>query len=657
MWTDATVPRYLILSALIGLAAFCFSYAVLIWQRRNRHTRAVQGVDQQRRMRGWSCTFALVGLSLMGLAYTVRVVVAVNGTLSGDGLLAVRALDNASPAFVAEVGRVEAGQVLARYDSADGQTRQKELAARLAQLVVERDALPLQPLAPDAELVRRHQNAVVAAREAQAALAALISPTTTSDRELTDQLFPKQQSLARVRNDINGSRKELEQARLRLATAIRQRDRERTLARSNFATLVSLDESAKEASTLEVEVARSQTRLSLLETEEKQTLAAIDAWEKLSTRQAAEFAREVERLRVQLALMNNEAALLEAGLKTDLERAAQARARDTERLSLKIRESEATLAGAAGRAAVQARFSGWVVYRHPSPGAVREKGILAVVSPHADLRLRARLPAGQVDALQAAGDMVLEIGDAGDARRFAGRFREAHALPAEPGVVLAELECMPPEDVVPLLVEGEKIKARFAWQPPLSTLWPFQVGQALALLGVAGFLMSSLFLRPLPGPGSNGPMPDPPSTRRQGDKENGRQGEKSEGAPRTTGLRLVPSEKEQARFIDTGEAGEVVEEVAIRFREAIRQGQVSEELVASAEWLLDRHLRAIMIFRRVLREDRDYLKPFNAGSSLTPKGASDWEAERDLIERVSRILKAAGIVAEPLDAAGKTRAA
>ncbi len=115
--------RLTMYSVLVGLAAFCGSYAFHVWRHRNR------GTAKQGRLR--RTPLGRAGLWLMGLGLVVTAGAAVHqrlvpreGVLTGERPFTVRARDDLRLKTLRERERVEAGDVLASFTSP---TRRAEL--------------------------------------------------------------------------------------------------------------------------------------------------------------------------------------------------------------------------------------------------------------------------------------------------------------------------------------------------------------------------------------------------------------------------------------------------------------------------------------------------------------------------------------------------
>jgi len=670
MWTDSAILRFTLLSALIGFITFCICYSYLVWRKRNMHTRAQPAAARRWQwLQRWSLALLVFGVLSMAFAAVMRQIVSVEGYLRGEELFAVRARDQARPVRVADVGKIEAQTPLVEFASTQSHNEREALEIKRNRLLAERELLAIQPLPLDAELIRHHQNAVVNERECRTTFDQLIGAATTTERDLFDQIFKKELSLIQVRGDLNVARKKLEHTQARLVLAGKQLERERGMQRRGWGSAQEVEERSKEMQSISAEVAEHRNRAATSEADLRQTQESLANLQKIAQKQNSTLSREMDRLLESVRAASQTLLTREQELAKDKELALQRRQKELAQLDWKIREAAAQYDGIARNQEVQAPFGGWVVYRAPSPGVAREHGVLVVLSPENRFGFQAKIASAQVAALRDAGEVTLDVGEGNLQRRFPGRFVRASAVAGEPTQSLVELECQPPAEVIEAMLDGPKVRARFVWQPPLFSLWPFVLGFIFALAGLLGNITGLLFSRgesperaaaqSPAGPGPVRPVraivADPVASRRHQpslialpEREDHSASKVEIGimpaAPPSSSDTAVAHDTRHdidlapapaPVFADVGQAAEVVEMTAIHLREAIIHGMVSEETVASAEWMLDRHhSRAIRIFRSVFRQDRSYLDHLDA--------LSNQSGESPLRARVLRILDAAG---------------
>ena len=214
MGDTVTLFRLLAASAIIGLLAYCSSYVVQIWRKRNAKPADATRRSTTRRKIAWFCLF--MGLVLTPSAGMLREFTRTEATLTGEDLFVVRANDGMAVEFLQDRDTVAAGEPLAKFGSGSRSAKADELRARLARAEAEKTVLELSPLNPDPELTRRHQAVAQERAQVQQELGSAIAAGEASDRDIGTQLFSKKEALARLDRTLTEKRKDLERAIIRL---------------------------------------------------------------------------------------------------------------------------------------------------------------------------------------------------------------------------------------------------------------------------------------------------------------------------------------------------------------------------------------------------------------------------------------------------------
>lgn len=664
------VARFVLLSLGIGVAAFVASYTVLVWTKRNKHTRSI-AIQRTLRMRcrSWGGTMLVVGAVIVLAALISRETVGTTGALRGEGLFAVRALPQTQTSFVAPEGPVEANQLLVHFTSPELLSQDRQLQESILRWQAEHDTLALTPLEADKELIRQVQTAETTVREKTNTLKQHQSASSARERECADLILTKERSLTQVAGDLRLNREQIINLERLVSLADEQVGYLRRVASGSGAvSMFELQSYEKERLLRRNELIAVQAKVRGLEAEERQLHEAYRQLCRISNQQKADDDREAIVLRRDIAAASALHDRLKTVIAEDLATLARPRRdRELAKMQARINEARAQRDGITQKQEHRAPFAGQVVFRHSSPGATLENGPILVLARDRSIHFRARVLATQAEALANASSIELELGDEALVRRCSAQFLRATPLAAEPDRVIAELTCeQTPPELIRLLVESEaELPARFRWRPPVETYWPFQIGAAIGLLGLVLVLATML----MPVGTSNGPV-EPTPRGKIGDGEGHSYitpaAEQLVGlrrAPVVTPLSESPAAARAGSAIDASTSTAVIGMVAHRLFQSIEVESLTEETVASAEWALDRHQgRAIAVFRQVYASQPINLNYLDA-CAVTPReedqpiNFSDWIGRRSLLARTIRVLEATGLLSEDTHFTSTPRAA
>ena len=178
-----------------------------------------------------------------------------------------------------------------------------------------------------------------------------------------------------------------------------------------------------------------------------------------------------------------------------------------------------------------------------------------------------RLPAAQARALRSAGWLSLELispkvrkGQEDRQqpehlmRRFPGRFASMQPMTYERSIAIVELGCDPPEEAVRELALGEIIEVRLLWVPPLWTLPLFAFGLPPLLAGIVAVGMRRRVAA--------------------GSREI---------------LVKHQTEPANAKLAGAGADAAALRSVGAQLGSELRAASLDPSLIATAEWVLDRH--------------------------------------------------------------------
>lgn len=484
---DSEALRFVVISGLVGVLAFSISYSLLVWRKRNRKSTSTTGLA---RFRGWFATSAIVGCLVLIVSLAVRSAISTVGQVSPEGIQVVRATDDMVASEVTTAEWVKPGDRLVRFHSPKLEGESAELNARKQRYEQELQALELQPLVPDPELVRLHQNAVTSRRGVSDSLDLVLASLDASERGHLEQVFSRRERLAEYQRDLSVVVQELRQAEQQAAHAKREWDRESSGALRNVLPESELNARKRDADHWALEVEKLISKQRRIDGQRKEIQEQLIRLEKTELPRIESLRNEHDRLRKEITRLDTEIERASTKLESDKVRSERQRTAEMGQLRFKVREAEAGLAGLANRLEVTAKSEGRVFYANTSGAAAMSGSPLLVVGPADGFRVRVRMPENHVAAMQAEGEITLDVGEDRLARRFPAKFRRALELPGEPGTMLAELDCQPSPEAVRAMAESSKLQPKFSWRFPLLTFWPFQLGLGLIGIGAVGWLLS-----------------------------------------------------------------------------------------------------------------------------------------------------------------------
>lgn len=629
---DPAVLRFALLSGVIGFAAFCISYALLVWRRRNASVASAPPMPRET-WRRWAFLLFVTGGLAIGIGLAVREIDRHEGVLSGDGLYAVRSPgDDFRLTYLAEDTTVAEGEVIARLESPEAVAKAKELELECKRLEKERDALQLDSLMLDPELVRQHQNAITLRNQLQASVDQLLPASASVVREATLERLTRLEKKSQLEIDIAWYEGELKRANQEQVYVDRELHRMNQLIEQEAITESEIDLRRKQADQLNMEIANLGQRIKGMRKYETQIDSSLEEIDTLLVDQRETLQGELHRTRTECTEAAAATQGLSTALKEDLERAHSFRQRQIDQLDLKLQQCQSQLAGVRQTLVVCAPYAGTVVYRDPSPRSAEEQQPLFVLARQAGFRLQARLPRRQVASLEKTGELTMKLVDPFVEPYFSGRYLDARPIPRKPDYVVASFVCQPPKEAIREWMAGEKIVAKVQWRPPLTTLLPFQLGAVLVLAGAVGWGLSYVgYSRPPIDQDSNGhDQPVKVFDSLSFDSAAGRH----------HSLRLSAHNNSH---LESGAVSALHELLGERLREGVLRDEVDNDLLSAVEWALDRHhTRAVRQIRVGLNcdealEERVYRLRQEAGATGQKNGNGSHHV--DDRERVLRVLR------------------
>jgi hypothetical protein len=235
------------------------------------------------------------------------------------------------------------------------------------------------------------------------------------------------------------------------------------------------------------------------------------------------------------------------------------------------------------------------MYRERSPNTAEPHDALLVMGGDDGLVLRTRMPVAQAKSLASAGEIEAELASAALVPFFSAKYLRHVALERRPGYAVVELACRLPEDAVRDVVHGRKVTARLLWRPPLWTIAPFDLGVALVVVGLVGWLATGHRSKRRVGASKSSAAT---SCARSRSSIASHGSVVQQPCVSTVAGFSVPRE------LELGELAASLRMLGDRFRTSLIHGQIDDQLIAAVEWALDRHhTRAIEILAQAVEDD------------------------------------------------------
>lgn len=640
LFEDAAIVNFSLIAALIGFAVFCVSYALHVWYRRNRAAHGEgKTPGKVQRIERWSLRLAIAGAIAVALTVALREVVKPTGTLVPDGVFAVRAPDDLFVEFVHAEGPVAKGDILAQFQAPAAAAEIEELKLQRAEAEAKQRELRLAPLKLDPELTRLHQNAILQANQARASRDQILPAHEFVRRFGVSDRVVTLEELRRLRVDLDTARGELNEALAREQFVVRELQRIQALQRHKVATASELDSQRAERKMLSAKIARLNRRIVNIEAQQAQVKQDGLALQATTRQQLKDYGAELQRAdrerREALELSSN----LARRLAEDAQRATQQRDAELASAATKIQQLDVQLVGLEDTLVVRAPFDGTVYFRDRSPKSADAGQPVVVLGTQQSFRLRLRLRNAQVAALENAQTITVEFSKPALESYFPARFHGSTRLPRRPGYSLVEMECRPPPESARDIVRGGSIQARLLWRPPLTTMWPFQLGLIMLACGGLGQGTAIWMRRRSVRAGSSSLRPPREETAPSADWQLDRQ---------LLPLDYKVPQRAVAEHAELGAVGAVLDSLGGQLRHAVLKGKVDTALLGAVEWALDRHhVRAVRAFAAALGDEQDAerLTARIAGfveqhSALVRRnGHADAKAMRACCERLLQVLR------------------
>src|SRR5215208_4926293 len=300
--------RLAILGGLVGFAAFCISYGLLVWRKRN-------GVASRGGSRRWGLRLAV--MALLGLAGTwaLNEFRTREGIAVGSDLFVVQSRRDANVTFLAPAdASVQAGDVVAEFMLPAQEGKPAVLGHQRAQALAKREAVKSRPLPLDPTLLQNQAQARAQLTQAEGFLFEL----HRSRREVEKARIDLQTAWAREKSQLEAKISTGERA---VAAAAAQLDiarvafqRATDLRRRDAITEPNLEERRSAAVAAELEQRKHQVVLDSVRERLKSLTDRFSRGDQTYGRQLAEIERDVAQVNRSVTGFKVKLADLEAKL-------------------------------------------------------------------------------------------------------------------------------------------------------------------------------------------------------------------------------------------------------------------------------------------------------------------------------------------------------
>jgi hypothetical protein len=442
--------RIAIVGGVLGFAAFCASYSVLVWRKRNsRNDRQLSRVRQL----AYFCIFS-GAIGLFG-TWAFSQLEKRDGIAAGSNLYVVHGRQDSAALRLTPRDEAQEGEVIAEFVSPANQSQRTLNDLHLAQAQMRWEAARAKPLVIDQVLVQR---------EAQARL----------------QIAQKEGFIF----DLQRSQREVEKTRSALLT---EWVREKNQIELDVARLLPINprDAEHELNKRQLVITSLQSRLRSLEDR-------YNASDVRFSEQLHDIEDDITKLGTSIKVDEAQLVEIQGLLLADRSRAKAAVEREVEAARIETSIATAEKERFINTTQIKSPFSGHIVFRHPTPELAAEGAPVLALSAGPGFIAQIRMPRAEVAQLASSRWPVpLALEHPILHKIITGHFIRAEPLPSEDDQAIAFFECgLPSEVVAGLGNSAERVQVRLLWNPSLVSNIEFQASAMLAAIGVCGFVFS-----------------------------------------------------------------------------------------------------------------------------------------------------------------------
>jgi hypothetical protein len=480
--------RIAVLSGVLGFAAFCVSYGVFVWRRRNAASRTfTPGVIKVAQ------GLALLGCAGIALSWASNEFQGRTGIAGGSDIFVLHARRESAAQRLTSAETVEQGEVVAEFLSPADRTRVAAVEIQQAQSRAKRQAIQSGVLQMDEALLQEQAHLRSELFQLKGFAFELRKTRLEIERDRSSLLTTWTREEAELQESIAAAERELATAESKRELTQRALRRAQELQRQNHVPQREVEQRVSDNLTADLNVRKNREGIALLKERRQALRARFAASDSSYESQIVELADDHTNIQAAIGTLETRLASIDEDLRGDRERAAGSRDRQVEAVDYDITILSAERTRLTENGQVRAPFSGRIIYRHPAPGMASENAPILAISPGAGFTARIRLPAREVEELRASRSGVqLALDNPLLHHFFTGRFVRAEPVPFEPDRVIAHLDCsLPPEVIDHLGRTAEPIRARLLWRPSLARQFGFQFSVFLLLASAAALALAA----------------------------------------------------------------------------------------------------------------------------------------------------------------------
>jgi hypothetical protein len=481
--------RIAVLSGVIGFAAFCLSYGLFVWRKRN----AANGASRPREIRA-AQIFALLGCAGIALSWAFNEFQGRNGIAGGSDIFVVHARRESAAQNITAADTVEKGDVVAEFLSPADRTRVAAVEVQQAQARAKREAIQDGVLQIDEALLQEQAHLRSELLQLKGFAFELRKTRLEIERDRAGIQMTWTREEAELLENIASAEREF-------ATAVSQREltqralqRGQELQKQNYMPQREVEQRVSGHLAADLNVRKNKEGVALLKERRQVLERRFGENDRSYHNQIAEIAGDYKIVQAAIAAVETRIASIDSELRQDRMRAVSSRRREAEAVDYDIAVLSAERTRLTEIGQVRAPFSGKVIYRHPAPGLAPENSPILAISIGAGFTAKIRLPARELEELRASRDAVqLALENPLLHNFFMGRFVRAEAVPFEPNRIIAYFDCSLPAEIIDYLGRtAEPVRARLLWRPSLINQPGFQISlfllaaSVLALAAAAG---------------------------------------------------------------------------------------------------------------------------------------------------------------------------
>jgi hypothetical protein len=481
--------RIAVLSGVLGFAAFCLSYGLFVWRKRN----AANGAPRPRAVRA-AQIFALLGCAGIALSWAFNEFQGRTGIAGGSGIFVVHARRESAAQNITTADTVEKDDVVAEFLSPADRTRVGAVEVQQAQARAKREAIRSGVLQMDEALLQEQAHLRSELLQLKGFAFELRKTRLEIERDRASIQTTWTREEAELLEHIASSEREMTTAVSQRELTQRALQRGQELQKQNNVPQREVEQRASDHLTADLNVRKNKEGVALLK-ERRQVLERQFGENNRSYRsQIAEIAGDYTMVQAAIGAVETQIASIDSELRQDRVRAMSSRRQEAEAVDYDIAVLSAERTRLTEIGQVRAPFPGRIIYRHPAPGLAPENSPILAISSGAGFTAKIRLPTRELEELRGGGDAVqLALENPLLHNFFMGRFVRSETVPFEPTRIIAYFDCsLPPEIIDYLGRSAEPVRARLLWRPSLINQLGFQISlfllaaSVLALTAAAG---------------------------------------------------------------------------------------------------------------------------------------------------------------------------